>query len=139
MLLSILPRRLIRRFFIVLSLGAVLALSACGRFPYKIGVRQGNYLTQEIIDRLEVGMSQDQVRGLMGAPLLIDGFHANRWDYIYLFTSGISPSVRRHLVVFFADGKVSRIVQGEMGEDLNEVPPSKVPHLLELDTPEKGR
>lgn len=142
MLPSTLPRSscLINRVCIaVFALGVLTALSACGRFPYKLDVRQGNYITQDKVDRLEAGMSQDQVRALLGAPLLIDGFHADRWDYIFLFTSGVSPSIRRQLVVFFADGKVSRVVRGEMGEDAGEVPAAKVPHLLDMDKPENQR
>lgn len=117
------------------ALLVLLAVSACGRFPFKVDVRQGNYITQETIALIVPGMSQDQVRSILGVPLLIDSFHANRWDYIYLFTPSAGTPIRRQLIVFFADGKVSRIEQGEMAADPKEVPPSAAPRLLDLDVP----
>lgn len=122
------------RILAVLAISAVLlVLSGCGRFPYKIDVRQGNYIAAETVGQIVPGMPQDQVRALLGAPMLVDGFHANRWDYVYLYTPSTSKQIRRQVTVFFADGKVSRVVQGEMAADPNEVAPSAVPRLLDLD------
>lgn len=130
--------RITSRFCAVLTvLLAFLALSACGRFPYKVDVRQGNYITQEKLALIVVGTPQDQVRAVLGAPLLVDGFHANRWDYIYYFTPSSGKVFRRQLTVFFADGKVSRVEPGQMDLDPNEVAPSDVPRLLDLDAPKK--
>jgi len=124
----------------LLVLGALLAQSACGRVPFKVDVRQGNYITQETVALIVPGMPQAQVKSVLGAPLLVDNFHADRWDYIYLFTPGHgSQPIRRQLVVHFADGKVSRVVPGEMGVDPAEIPASAVPRLLDLDTPPAKR
>lgn len=122
---------------VLLVLAALFALSACGRFPFRVDVRQGNYITQETVARIVPGMPQEQVRSILGAPMLVDGFHANRWDYIYFFTPSNGDVIRRQVVVFLAEGKVSRVEQGEMDADPNEVPPSSVPRLLDLDTPSK--
>ena len=47
-----------------------IAVSGCGfvGFPgaYKIGIEQGNIVTQEMIDQLEPGMSRRQVRFVLG-------------------------------------------------------------------------
>lgn len=120
---------------ILVTLAVLLAVSGCGRFPYKVDVRQGNYIAAETIAQIVPGMAQEQVRALLGAPMLVDSFHANRWDYIYLFTPSTSKQIRRQVTVFFAEGKVARVVQGEMAADPNEVPPSAVPRLLDLDSP----
>lgn len=117
-------------------LGSLLAMPACSRFPFKIGVQQGNYITPEIVAQIKPGMPQEQVRSLMGAPLLIDGFHANRWDYIYVFTPGSEVNkIRRHMVVMLADGKVSSVDIRAMDAIPDELPAASVPHLLDLDTP----
>ncbi|HIO93474.1 MAG TPA: outer membrane protein assembly factor BamE [Leucothrix mucor] len=64
---------------IILSL--VFFLSACSN--YKLDVQQGNLVTQESISKLQRGMSKQDVKSLLGTPLLNDNFDNNRWDYIF--------------------------------------------------------
>ena len=68
---------------------ACLLLVGCGYFPhlgvYKLDINQGNYVTQDQVERLKVGQTRQQVRLVLGTPLLVDAFHANRWDYVYEF------------------------------------------------------
>ena len=67
----------------------VLLITACSKdkIPgvYRIDIQQGNDVTQDMVNKLEAGMSKSQVAYIMGTPLLIDTFHPNRWDYIYSF------------------------------------------------------
>ena len=77
--------------------------------PYRIDVRQGNYVTQEMVVKLRPGMSSDQVRFVLGTPLVNDMFHADRWDYVYRFQPGSGEVQLRRLVVFFEDGKLARV------------------------------
>ncbi|TWI50842.1 Beta-barrel assembly machine subunit BamE [Pseudomonas duriflava] len=64
-------------------------LAGCS-FPgvYKIDIQQGNVVTQDMIDQLRPGMTRRQVRFIMGSPLIVDTFHANRWDYLYSIQPG---------------------------------------------------
>lgn len=132
-----LSRVTIRLSAAVLMATGVLAVGGCKGFPFKIDVRQGNFISQESVDRLTLGMTPEQVRSLMGSPMLIDQFHTDRWDYTYLFTpgNGSKQQMRRRLTVFFAEGKVSRVAVGEIMPDPNEVPPSATPHALDLESP----
>ena len=70
----------------------ILTLSACSKdkIPgvYRIDIQQGNQVTQEMLSKLEPGMTKSQVSFVMGTPMLIDVFHPNRWDYIYSFHPG---------------------------------------------------
>ena len=84
-------------------------LSGCGSWsnpidrikPHKIDIPQGNVLSQEMIDKLKPGMTQSQVRFILGTPLIVDPFHTNRWDYIYrLEKEGRLLESRRVTVVF---------------------------------------
>ena len=50
--------------------------------PYRIDVRQGNYVDQEMLSQLRRGMSRDQVRYVLGSPLVVDMFRTDRWDYV---------------------------------------------------------
>ena len=91
-------------------------LSACSSVPrivneYKIDVQQGNVLTQEMVSQLKPGLSRDQVRFILGTPVLMDMFHANRWDYVYWLKKGNTGAVeKREFSVFFdADGRLARV------------------------------
>ena len=50
---------------------------------YKLSVQQGNVITQEMVDRLEPGMSRNQVEYVMGRPVLQDPFNHDEWVYLY--------------------------------------------------------
>ncbi len=77
--------------------------------PYRIDVRQGNYVTQDMVAKLKPGMSREQVRFALGTPLVADMFHADRWDYVYRFQPGRGETQLRRLVVFFEEGKLVRV------------------------------
>jgi outer membrane protein assembly factor BamE len=77
--------------------------------PYKIDVRQGNYVSQDMVAQLKQGQTKDQVRFILGTPLVADIFHADRWDYVYRFQPGHGEVQLRRWVVFFAEGKLLRL------------------------------
>jgi outer membrane protein assembly factor BamE len=100
--------------------------------PYRITVVQGNFVSQEAASQLKVGMSRDQVKALLGTPLLADMFHADRWDYIFYFKRGSTSVVQqRDFVVLFAG---DRVASWSGGENL----PSNLELLAEIDG-DKGR
>ncbi|MCM8613928.1 outer membrane protein assembly factor BamE [Accumulibacter sp.] len=95
---------------------ALWTLPGCSSVPrivkeYRIDVQQGNVLTQEMVAQLRPGLSRDQVRFVLGTPLLMDMFHANRWDYFYSLQKGRSGEIetRRLSVYFDTDGKLVRV------------------------------
>jgi len=96
-----------------LPLVLALLLGACAlpdfMTPYRIDIQQGNYITQEMVSQLKPGMSKDQVRFVLGTPLLTDIFHAERWDYVYSFDRRGQPREQRRVAVFFQDGKLARL------------------------------
>jgi outer membrane protein assembly factor BamE len=99
-----------RMFRTLPPLVAALLLAACGPLaPYSIEIQQGNYVSQEMVSQLKAGMSKEQVRLALGTPLLTDLFHADRWDYVYWRKAPNGKQESRKLVVFFADGKLTRL------------------------------
>ena len=82
-----------------------LALSGCG-FVHKIDVQQGNYVTEDAIAKLKNGMTKAEVRQALGTPLLVDAFHANRWDYFFSNAPGGKAAERKRFSVFFENDKV---------------------------------
>lgn len=95
----------------------LLSLTACSSTrdfsaylsPYRIDVRQGNFVTQEMAAQLKPGLTRDQVRFILGTPLIADPFHADRWDYVYRFQPGHGQAEQRRLSVFFVGDKLSRV------------------------------
>jgi outer membrane protein assembly factor BamE len=93
-----------------LTLALALPLAGCGWLaPYRIDIQQGNFVSQEMAAQLKRGMTKDQVRFVLGTPLVTDIFHADRWDYVYLLDRPGEPPVHRRLAVFFDDGKLARV------------------------------
>jgi outer membrane protein assembly factor BamE len=85
-------------------------LGACSGFMvHRIDVRQGNALEPEAVEQLEVGMTTEQVRYLLGNPMIDDSYHVHRWDYVYYFDPGEGQTRERQLTVFFKHGEVVRI------------------------------
>jgi len=104
------------RTFRTLCLAAVaLAAGACSSSwmpsvlrPYRPDVQQGNVVTKDMVDQLRPGMTRDQVRFLLGTPMLTDIFHQDRWDYPYFLRRRSGETQIRKLAVFFEEGKLAR-------------------------------
>ena len=90
-------------------------LASCSSFsvpllsPYKMDIRQGNYVTPEMREKLKLGMSRVQVRYVMGVPLIQDAFHANRWDYVYRLEQNHELVEQQRLTLYFEGDSLSRI------------------------------
>ena len=77
---------------------------------HRMEIQQGNYVTQDMIAKLQPGMTRDQVRFVLGTPLVADAFHADRWDYMFRRQRANSKEIeQRRIVIFFDDGRLSRI------------------------------
>lgn len=87
---------------------------------FRANISQGNIVEQEDVDQLEVGMTNNQVRFLLGTPMIDDPFHADRWDYIYYLNVGREDArAKRWLTVLFEDGRVIEIrPEQELSENL---------------------
>ena len=80
-----------------------------GLTVYKIDIQQGNNVSQEVVSQLKLGMSREQVRALLGTPLLTDIFHGDRWDYVYFREHPNGAREQRKLAVHFDGGKLARV------------------------------
>jgi outer membrane protein assembly factor BamE len=74
--------------------------------PYRPDIQQGNFVSQEMLDQLKTGMTRDQVKFLLGSPLLTDMFHGNRWDYPFYLARGNGELTTSRVTVYFKDDKV---------------------------------
>ena len=87
-------------------------------FVYKMTIQQGNIVTDEMVDRLEPGMTKSQVRFLLGTPMLTDLFHDDRWDYTYTIRRGHDDMRLTRLTLLFQEDALVR-VQGDLRPDPN--------------------
>lgn len=69
--------------------------------PYKVVVVQGNFVSREQVEALQAGMSRQQVREILGTPLVSSLFHADRWDYVFTLQRANESAQTRRLTVYF--------------------------------------
>ena len=103
----------------VLAVLATMLLPACksvdipkvpGVTPYRMVIQQGNFISQEMVSQLKPGMTREQVRFILGTPLVTDIFHADRWDYVFYREMPNGKREQRNLSVVFENSKLARVL-----------------------------
>ena len=113
-------------------MAAIVALGGCSTVDqyvptwrsfgvYKIDINQGNYLSQDMVDKLKVGMTQAQVKQVLGTPLITSPFRPDRWDYVYEYTRQGRVIEHRNFAAYFTDGKLARWEGDEMPQSIVEL------------------
>jgi outer membrane protein assembly factor BamE len=83
--------------------------------PYRIDIQQGNFISSETMNQLREamkrpeGVTRDQVRFLLGTPLVTDVFHGDRWDYEFMLRRGNGEIITSHLSVTFKGNKLEAL------------------------------
>jgi len=88
-------------FLIPASLIMLSGCSVANKLVYRIDINQGNYVEQQSVNRLKFGMSKEQVRYVLGSPMLVENGYPDTWYYIYSHTPGHGETVQKNLVVKF--------------------------------------
>jgi len=93
----------------ILMLFIAISIASCS-IPktYEVVISQGNLVDQEMMDKLEVGMTESQVKFVMGSPLISDTFYPNRWDYFTSVTQGTKTYTEQKITLYFEDSKLAR-------------------------------
>ena len=136
------PAFLTRAAPLALALAAAAAVSGCGSLdrasflvtdaitPYRVEVIQGNFISKEQVEALRTGLTRQQVREVLGTPLVMDLFHADRWDYVFTIRrQGVDPQARR-LTVYFKGDALERFEGDTM--------PNEAEFVATLDNKRKG-
>lgn len=84
---------------------------------YRPDIQQGNFISKEMVAQLKVGMTPEQVRFVLGTPLLTDLFHETRWDYPFRIRKGDGEITSSRVVIFFKEGRVSHFEGGDLPEE----------------------
>ncbi len=92
---------------------AVSTIAGCSssKLPgvYRLDIQQGNVITEEGLDQIQLGMERRKVQFILGTPLLTDPFNQDRWDYLYSLKKGGGDRVQRHVSLFFENDRLVRI------------------------------
>ncbi len=122
-----------RKLALVSALSGTLLLSGCA---YRADLAQGNFVEQERIDMLRYGMSAEQVRYILGTPMLIDPFDNSRWYYVHYLREGWNEPQIKNLIVLFSGAalidvsgdfeKPADFMQGQSGQisKITDLPPA---------------
>jgi outer membrane protein assembly factor BamE len=101
-------------------------LSACASFnstsgriaglvsPYKVEVVQGNFVSKEQKEALQVGMPRAQVKEILGSPLVTSAFHADRWEYVFTIRRQGQEPQQRKLTVFYKGDEMLKVESDEL-------------------------
>jgi outer membrane protein assembly factor BamE len=104
------PRYIIPAALLLVGCGNIMPkLPVPSLMAYKMDIQQGNVVTQEMIAKVQPGMTRSQVRFALGTPLIMDPFHSDRWDYVYLYQKAGVVTEQRRIVVVFKDDRLVRI------------------------------
>jgi outer membrane protein assembly factor BamE len=137
---------------LALSVGLVLSLTGCQSTKdnsaalrseasrlagavrvYVPDVIQGNVVSQEQKQALRVGMRREQIRDILGTPLVASVLHESRWDYVFTLQRQDQALQRFVLTLHFAGDVLQRIE----GDDLP--PESELVGLIAPRTPTSGK
>lgn len=98
---------------------------------FRVPILQGNVVDGDKVQQLEAGMTQRQVRYLLGTPLIDNSFGEQRWDYVFHLRDRNDNVRESQLSLFFQDDKLARIegddtYQAMLPEEVREIDPEAV-------------
>ena len=96
-----------KKLFIFLFMGLL-----CGCSIYRVPIVQGNYLRKEMIDKIRVGQTKEEVLDILGKPIL-SSLGSLDSELIYLYKEKDNSKVEKErnyqMIVKFKQNKVCDI------------------------------
>lgn len=106
------------RLYSILVLLCVFLFSSCSwiKFPsiHKVTVQQGNIVSQEMVDKLQIGMTKTQVQYILGTALVIDTFDPSRWDYYFTKVDSNNNKTKQQLILRFNQDNTLLSIEGDL-------------------------
>jgi len=95
---------------ILLTMLCAVAITISGCIhPYQIPVQQGKIITPKLITKLKPGMTEDQVKYILGSPDIIDPYHPDTWYYVYTIEQNYLPRAKNQLIIYFKNDKLDSL------------------------------
>ena len=102
-----------KKLTILLTAISIALLSSC---VYKPNIQQGNVLDQKEINQIRPGMSKDQIRFVIGNPVLNTNLEENTWYYLYYLIPSRGDKIKKRMILTFVDDKLASIEGTEKPE-----------------------
>ena len=91
------------------ALVLIALLSGCSLI-HKDDIEQGNIIKPDAVRQLHKGMTEEEVRSIMGNPVLKNIFTPNRTVYVYTFQPGQGKMHETRVTCTFVNGRVDSII-----------------------------
>jgi len=108
---------------LIVVLSLTFLSTACSNWIYRIDIPQGNFLDEQDVKKLRIGMTKEQVEFVLGRPILKDAFDKDTWYYYYEMKRGMEKrgeDFEKSLVITFNDDRVETVDSDfELSEDFN--------------------
>lgn len=100
-----------RKFLVSTLFISLIVLTGCTKIVpyYKPEIQQGNIISQQQVDQLNVGMTRKQVIDILGNPVLKPAFYNDEIHYISTLKPGKGAMTARHLTVYFKHNKLIKM------------------------------
>lgn len=117
----------------------LLSLSLCGcGVVYRLPTRQGNVYDQTDLKKINVGMTRDQVRFVLGTPIATNPFRSERWDYVGYYKSPRGQITSRTVSLYFDKDTLTRVEGVEQPGDKTAVATPDTKTLIKQDKQDRA-
>jgi len=72
-------------------------------------VKQGNIIDPSAVHKIQYGMNKQQVRTILGNPILVDKFNKDYWAYVHTKQINGGRITQQHLYLYFRQNKLTKI------------------------------
>ncbi len=100
------------KYFLVSAISAVIMFSNIG-CAYRADLAQGNFVEQKDVDKLRIGMNREQVKFVLGTPMLTNKFHKDKWYFINSYREGWNEANQKTLIVIFDENFLVKDITGD--------------------------
>lgn len=84
---------------------------------YRMDIAQGNRIDPSLIEKLEIGMTRNQVKFLLGSPAVVDTYRPERWHYVYFMKPGETQQIERRNMTLVFEGDLLSEIEGTLNPD----------------------
>ncbi len=75
----------------------------------RMDIEQGNILPEDLVHKIHPGMSEEQVKNVLGNPVLVNTFNNNRLDYVYTYRPGHAEMTEKYMTLTFRNHRLTKI------------------------------
>lgn len=95
---------MIRKTLTILSL--LVTLTGC---VHKMDIEQGNVLSSNTFKQIHPGMTKEQVKNILGEPILAHAPSSNRLNYVYTSHPGRGKTTEKYMTLVFNHEHLQKI------------------------------